>query len=112
MKKYNPAPKGWTVPAADDFTKLEIKKYPREDGGDNVGTSDNKLFFPAANSIKSHDGFITAKYSFVYWTREQAQLQDGGGVSSGFEKYFSRMWDTKIVGEEKSTGAPIRAVRE
>ena len=112
MKKYNPAPKGWTVPAAEDFTKLDVERCIRETGGSNLVTEDKQLFFPGANAIQSHDGYILGKYGLVYWTREQAQVGDGGGVTEGTKKYFSRSWSDEISASYKSQGIPIRAIRE
>ena len=109
MKKYNPAPKGWTVPTAEDFTKLKVER-----AGRNVVTEDKQLFFPAAECIGSHNGYFTGRHSFGYWTQESAQLGDGGGVSEGYEKYFSRSWggNSGISGAYKSNGNSIRAIRE
>ena len=114
MKKYNPAPKGWTVPAADDFTKLDIERCLLEGTTNraNLVTKDKQLFFPGANGITSHRGYITSQYGLVYWTRDQAQLEDGGSVIESTKKYYSRSWGGEIAPSYKSTGASIRAVRE
>ena len=114
MKKYNPAPKGWTVPSADDFTKLDIERCLLEGTTNraNLVTKDKQLFFPGANGITSHSGYITSQYGLVYWTRDQAQLEDGGSVIESTKKYYSRSWGGEIAPSYKSTGASIRAVRE
>ena len=114
MKKYNPAPKGWTVPSADDFTKLDIERCLLEGTTNraNLVTKDKQLFFPGANGIASHSGYITSQYGLVYWTRDQAQLEDGGSVIESTKKYYSRSWGGEIAPSYKSTGASIRAVRE
>lgn len=117
LKKFNPAPKGWTIPTKADFEKIINDKsfVFKYNVYDNTMTYNGKTVTITGDGLAYNNGFEPTIYgasTTFYWLRDAGNEDHTHGTCAYFECYKNKEGRLSIKDDNAGVGYNIRPIKE